>query len=120
MSKAVLIINGVDFSRRVARGGITVSYEQRVLREVVTLDGTSHTACVEKANISVSMREMPFELVNRLSAALEAPYVSVQYQDPKRGTVTRKFSASDKKFGVLVVEAGRTYYDSITFNLRER
>ena len=66
------------------------------------------------------MREMPFELVNRLSAALEAPYVSVQYQDPKRGTVTRKFSASDKKFGVLVVEAGRTYYDTITFNLRER
>ena len=116
MSKAVLIINGVDFSRHVARGGITVSYEQRVLREVVTLDGTSHTACVEKANLSVSMREMPFELVNRLSAALE----SVQYQDPKLGTVTRKFSASDKKFGVLVVEAGRTYYDTITFNLRER
>ena len=43
-SLAILVINGQDFSGLVARNGITVTYEQRQSKEVITLDGTAHVA----------------------------------------------------------------------------
>ena len=119
-SLAILVINGQDFSGLVARNGITVTYEQRQSKEVITLDGTAHVAWIEKASLAITMHEMPYERVNALNSALIGRYVQVKYQDPKSGIVIKTFYVMDKNFGVKVVEAGRTYYDGISFTLKER
>lgn len=120
MSKAVLKLDGVDFSGLIARGGLSVDYEIRSGSEIVTLDGTLYTFGVEKVKLTVTMREMPFERVRALQDALGDPYVNVTYQDPKNGVLTKSFAVSNKSADVKAVSGGRTYYDGVSFTLRER
>lgn len=118
--KAVLVIGSVDFSRYVAKNGM--SWDRiRVNGSVTrTLDGTAHISGTEKVKLDVSLAEISTETLTALNAALATDYFPVRYLDPVLGITEKTFFLSSHKTSTKVVEDGRTYWADTKFSLEEQ
>lgn len=113
-----LIINGLDFSGLVARGGISQSPDSRVSREVTTLDGTLHRAVIYKKAYNISFVEMPETRLMDISNTITQPS-TVQILDNQAGLITRQFYVDGPQYTQQIVEAGTTYITDASISLTE-
>ena len=120
--KPVFMINGVDYARYIkAKSGLAWSRENTNSKDagrdeanVMHPDVTSH-----QRKLSIKMGHMPFNVVQRLEADLEAgdDGVRVTYPDIKDGLVTRLFYNTSVKCAVAQFEENDVYVDDIQFDL---
>ena len=118
--KAILIINGVDFSPWLLSGGLQQTEVQRLSRSVVTLDGVSHRQEIVKRGITVSMVEMKDETWYRMMDALKTRPATVRYIDDRYGDTTRLFYVSSPTAAAKTVRGGHTYFQGASFTLEEK
>ena len=85
--RAILIINGVDFSPYLRSEGLVQREITRQGREVVDLGGTSYRSGIIKRGISAELIELRDETWYRLSAALRDRPAQVRYIDDRMGEV---------------------------------
>ena len=118
--KAILIINGVDFSPWLLSGGLQQTEVPRLARSVVTLDGVSHQQSVVKRGITASMVEMRDTTWYRLADALKTRPAVVRYIDDRYGDTTRLFYVSNPTASAKTVRGGHTYFQGGSFTLEEK
>ena len=118
--KAILIINGTDFTPWLQSGGFQQMEIVRRGRSVVDLNGTEYRDEIIKRSIAVSLIEMRDTTWYRLIAALRVRPAAVRYIDDALGDVTKKFYVSGPTAAAKAVRGGHTYFSGGTFSLEEK
>ena len=118
---AVLKINGVDFAPYVAAGGI--SWQRNDLEASSagrnTMDGLMHRARIAvKVKLEVTCLPVCDAVSRELLRAIYPEYVTVTYQDPQDGPVTRTMYSNNVAITLKQVEKdGVLLWDGLKFPL---
>lgn len=118
--KAILIINGTDFSPWLQSDGLQQMELVRRGRSMVDLNGTEYRDEVIKRAISVSLIEMRDTTWYKLTAALRPRPAAVRYIDDGLGDVTKLFYISGPTAAAKTVRGGHTYFTGGTLSLEEK
>lgn len=118
--RAILIINGVDFTPWLRSGGLQQTEIVRQGREVTALDGTVYRAEIRKRGISAGLVELRDDTWRRLLAALEVRPVQARYADDRLGVCTKLFYVSGPSAAAKTVRGGHTYFSGGGFELEEK
>lgn len=118
--KAILIINGTDFSPWLQSGGLQQMETIRRGRSVVDLNGTEYRDEIIKRAITVALIEMKDTVWYKLIAALRPRPAAVRYIDDDLGDVTKIFYISGPTAAAKTVRGGHTYFTGGTFSLEEK
>lgn len=118
--KAILIINGTDFTPWLQSGGLQQMEITRRGRSVVDLNGTEYRNEIIKRSIAVSLIEMRDTTWYRLIAALRIRPATVRYIDDDLGDVTKKFYISGPTAAAKTVRGGHTYFSGGALSLEEK
>lgn len=118
--RAILIINGVDFTPYLRSEGLTQSEITRRGRSVVDLNGTEHRDEIVKRSIAVSLIELRDTAWYRVVDALNTRPAAVRYIDDRYGDTTRLFYVSGLTAAARTVRGGHTYFAGGSFTLEEK
>lgn len=118
--RAILIINGVDFSPWLRSEGLIQTETVRRGRRIVDLNGTEHHDEIIKRSISASLVELKDTTWYRLVDALNTRPATVRYIDDRYGDTTRLFYVSAPTAAAKTVRGGHTYFTGGSFELEEK
>lgn len=118
--RAILIINGVDFTPWLRSGGLQQTETVRRGRSVVALDGTEYRAETIRRGISVGLVELRDSTWYRLAEALSVRPAAVRYIDDRLGETVRQFYVDGPTAAARTVRGGHTYFSGGAFSLEEK
>lgn len=118
--RAILIINGVDFTPWLQSGGLQQMEITRRGRSIVDLNGTEYRDEIIKRAIAASLIELRDTTWYKLIAALRTRPATVRYIDDDLGDVTKRFYISGPTAAAKTVRGGHTYFSGGTLSLEEK
>lgn len=121
--KASLTINNVSFNDWIIENGIRYSVAERVVKTVVTMDGTKHERKVLKDILEVELFDMPDSELYLVESALSSANPALVSYTTKAGVsrssvpfyVTSRISPTAKK-----VIGNSTYFTGLSFTIEEK
>ena len=120
----ILEINGVDFGPYLEQDGLTWSKEDFFSsssgRE--TMDREMHaTKVASKVTLEVTCMDIPGDVSRRLLQALHPSFVTVTFDSPEEGVVTKTFLNRDPECQLhRVYRNGKRLWRGLTFTLEEK
>ena len=118
--RAILIINGVDFTPWLRSGGLQQTAIARQGRSVVALDGTAYRAEIIKRGLSVGLIDMKDTAWRRMLEALRDRPVQARYMDDRMGEAVKTFYVVGPTAAAQAVRGGHTYFTGGSFELEEK
>ena len=118
--RAILIINGIDFSPYLSAEGLIQTEIVRQGREVVDLNGTSYRSEIIKRGISAELIDLRDDVWYKLTAALRERPAQVRYIDDRLGEVVKTFYVSVPTAAAKTVRGGHTWFSGGSFELEEK
>lgn len=116
-----LTINGYDITKYIAKGGIKWQRQDVDVDAGRTLDGLMHRGRVAtKIRLDVTCRPLTMAETRDLLPRLLPESVTVSYDDPMYGVVTKQMYANNHPAEYLMRNVGGVeYWDGVTFPLIE-
>ncbi len=119
----VFTIDGVNILPYIAENGIKWQRNDVEASDAGrTLDGTMHRARVaSKVRLDITCRNLTQAEAAIVLNAINPVYLSVTYEDPKDGTVTKTMYANNNPANIVAVyDNGNAVWGGIAFPLIER
>lgn len=118
--RAILMINGIDFSPYLRAEGLVQTEITRQGREIVDLNGTSYRAGIVKRGISAELIDLRDDVWYKLTAALQDRPAVVRYIDDRLGECVKWFYVVGPSAAAKTVRGGHTYFTGGSFELEEK
>lgn len=119
---AVFEVNGVDFTRFIAEGGL--KWERNDIDSTKTgrtMDTIMHrTRLAIKRKLYITCMPMRHDDLIALNKAILPQFIKVRFLDPIDGLTTKTFYGSSVQSTTQYTQNGETWWDGPTFNLIER
>lgn len=121
--KASLTINNVSFNDWIKENGIRYSVAERVVKTIVTMDGTKHERKILKDILEVDLFDMPDSELYLVESALSSASPALVSYTTKSGLsrssvpfyVTSSISPTAK-----TVIGNSTYFTGLSFTIEEK
>lgn len=118
-----LVINGHEIGNFIAGDGVSVSYDERNSKEVITMDGTKFKKSKTKRNFDITLLDMPDSYFYNICSWIKlADPATVSYTDFDQGTTltNRLFYVKLPSHQASEVIDSITYLTGISFSMEER
>lgn len=122
MNEDVLIIDGVDITPYIEKGGVKWQLSDIDSENTGrTMDGTMQRSRVaSKVRLDVTCLPLDSDGARTVLNAIYPVFISVQYLDPMYGLTTKTMYSNNRPAALRYVEDGKAYWEGISFPLIER